>query len=390
MTPEEYFQREWVRSVFALAVERLRERCESEGKQVQFAIFEAYDLDDDRGVSYRELAARFDIPETQVTNYLAAMRRRFREIVLEALREVTATDQEFRAEARALLGSVAMRFLSDDAVARLREITEHAGSQRHALRAGARAGPRRDGRRLRGARPRAGAHGGHEGGATSGWRAEARIIAALEHPGIVPVHDAGALPDGRLYYTMKLVRGVASRRVGAAGSRHHGTPPPLRADLRAGGVRARERRRASRPQTGERDGRRVRRGAGDGLGHRRTSARRATWRRNRRAARAPTRARTSTRSARCWRFCCAASASRVRCAAIDRARDGRGSGARVTPNAQALADDVLRYLDSEPVSAYRENVLERAGRWLTRHRALLTLMAAYLVMRVIVFFWMRL
>jgi serine/threonine protein kinase len=36
---------------------------------------------------------------------------------------------------------------------------------------------------------------------------EARIIAALEHPGIVPVHDAGILPDGRLYYAMKLVRG---------------------------------------------------------------------------------------------------------------------------------------------------------------------------------------
>jgi serine/threonine protein kinase len=36
---------------------------------------------------------------------------------------------------------------------------------------------------------------------------EARIIARLEHPGIVPVHDAGRLPDGRLYYAMKLVRG---------------------------------------------------------------------------------------------------------------------------------------------------------------------------------------
>lgn len=105
VTPEEYFQREWVRSVFAVAVERLRAGCESEGKQVPFAIFEAYDLDDDRGVSYRELAVRFAIAETQVTNYLAAMRRRFREIVLEALREVTATDQEFRAEARALLGT---------------------------------------------------------------------------------------------------------------------------------------------------------------------------------------------------------------------------------------------------------------------------------------------
>ena len=103
-TPEEYFQREWVRSVFALALDRLHARCEEEGKQKQFAVFEAYDLDDDRGVSYRELAVRFDIPETQVTNYLAAMRRRFRETVLDALREVTATEAELRAEARALLG----------------------------------------------------------------------------------------------------------------------------------------------------------------------------------------------------------------------------------------------------------------------------------------------
>ncbi|MGC2196588.1 MAG: serine/threonine-protein kinase [Terriglobales bacterium] len=36
---------------------------------------------------------------------------------------------------------------------------------------------------------------------------EARVIARLEHPGIVPVHDAGTLPDGRPYYTMKLVQG---------------------------------------------------------------------------------------------------------------------------------------------------------------------------------------
>ena len=104
LTPEEYFHREWVRSMFALAVDRLRARCAAEGKQTHFAIFEAYDLDDDRGVSYRELAVRFDIPETQVTNHLAAMRRRFREIVLDALREVTATDAELRTESRALLG----------------------------------------------------------------------------------------------------------------------------------------------------------------------------------------------------------------------------------------------------------------------------------------------
>jgi len=36
---------------------------------------------------------------------------------------------------------------------------------------------------------------------------EAHILARLEHPGIVPVHDAGTLPDGRVFYAMKYVQG---------------------------------------------------------------------------------------------------------------------------------------------------------------------------------------
>jgi len=42
-------------------------------------------------------------------------------------------------------------------------------------------------------------------------RREARILAQLEHPGIVPVHDVGTLADGRLFYVMKLVRGRTLR-----------------------------------------------------------------------------------------------------------------------------------------------------------------------------------
>src|SRR5687768_10811912 len=36
---------------------------------------------------------------------------------------------------------------------------------------------------------------------------EAGILARLDHPGIVPIHDAGTLPDGRTFYVMKLVQG---------------------------------------------------------------------------------------------------------------------------------------------------------------------------------------
>jgi serine/threonine protein kinase len=60
---------------------------------------------------------------------------------------------------------------------------------------------------------------------------EARVLARLEHPGLVPVHDAGLLPDGRAFYVMRLVRGtcldahVASMAPGVA--------PRLRVFLRA-------------------------------------------------------------------------------------------------------------------------------------------------------------
>jgi len=60
--------------------------------------------------------------------------------------------------------------------------------------------------------------------ATARFLAEAQITAQLEHPSIVPVHEVARDADGRLYFTMKLVRG-RSLKVALAS---------LEADLRDG------------------------------------------------------------------------------------------------------------------------------------------------------------
>ena len=55
-------------------------------------------------------------------------------------------------------------------------------------------------------------------------------------------------------------------------------------------------------------------------------------------------------------------------------------------SAEQVADDVVKFLDGNPVSAYRENVFEKAGRWLNKNRFIVLLILAYLIMRLIVFF----
>lgn len=45
------------------------------------------------------------------------------------------------------------------------------------------------------------------GGLAARLNREALVLARLEHPGIVPVHDVGTLADGRVFYTMKFVEG---------------------------------------------------------------------------------------------------------------------------------------------------------------------------------------
>ena len=209
----------------------------------------------------------------------------------------------------------------------------------------------------------------------AGSRAEAKVIAGLEHPGIIPIHDAGTLVDGRAFYVMKLVRGttlsetppktvaeavricericepvafahargavhrdlkpsnvmigafgevlVMDWGVGVAGTPGYMPPddqPGPAADVYALGVMLKEMIAA----TGEAAPRRL------------------------------------------------------------RAIIAKATAQERYASARELADDLVRFLDGQPVAAYPENTLDVVLRWLDRNRALIAVVAAYLLMRVAV------
>ena len=101
---EESFEKEWLRSLFSLAVEELRELCNARQRERTFRLFEAYDLEGHDKISYQQLAKDYSIAATDVTNALAWARREFRRIALERLRELCGGEEEFHREARATFG----------------------------------------------------------------------------------------------------------------------------------------------------------------------------------------------------------------------------------------------------------------------------------------------
>ena len=99
------FEQEWIRSVMTISLERLSAECRTAGRETTYQVFVAHDVEGaDEPPRYADIAARFGIPVTQVANYLHWARSRFRGHVLDTLRALTASDAEFRDEARALLG----------------------------------------------------------------------------------------------------------------------------------------------------------------------------------------------------------------------------------------------------------------------------------------------
>jgi len=102
--PEQFFHNELIRSLFTLSVEDLKKECEANGKTVRFRIFERYDLRDDAKPTYEQLGKELGIATSQVTNHLFSTRKEFRNIVLQRLKSLCSTEEEYRSEAESLFG----------------------------------------------------------------------------------------------------------------------------------------------------------------------------------------------------------------------------------------------------------------------------------------------
>lgn len=228
-------------------------------------------------------------------------------------------------------------------------------------------------------------------GAIERMRAEARTIARLEHPGIVPLHDVGLLPDGRLWYAMKLVRGRRLDELNAS------TADLLRVFLRiceavafahANGIVHCD-LKPENVMLGD---------FGEVLvmdwGVAREAGASDAQIAGTRGFMSPEQERGESVDSFADIFALGAML-RTMLRALLPSKLPRPLGAicaKATAPAQSdryataldLADDVSRWLDNQRVSAYRENIIERTGRWLARNRALVTIVLAYLVMRVIV------
>jgi RNA polymerase sigma factor (sigma-70 family) len=103
---DELFYREWVRALLERSVADLKHHAAAAGRPEMFEVFARYDLVDEGEArpTYTAIASALNLTAATVTNHLAAMRRQFRKIVLERLRELTSSEEEWETEAARLLG----------------------------------------------------------------------------------------------------------------------------------------------------------------------------------------------------------------------------------------------------------------------------------------------
>lgn len=102
--PERYFDQEWTRSFFQSVLRRFEDYCTTRQRTVHYQLFCRSELGEDQP-SYATMAQEFELSVHDVTNRLSFARRTFRRLALEHLRQVTASEEEYRLEATHLFGT---------------------------------------------------------------------------------------------------------------------------------------------------------------------------------------------------------------------------------------------------------------------------------------------
>jgi serine/threonine protein kinase len=226
---------------------------------------------------------------------------------------------------------------------------------------------------------------------------EAHILARLEHPGIVPVHDSGVLPDGRIYYVMKLVQG---ERLDRYASRRPPLPEVLRVVTRicepvafahARGILHRDLKPENVMLGPFGEVLILDWGVAQALGSPQPDALAGTP-----GYMSPEQTSGTELDARADVFAVGKILEFV-LHGRDAPKPVRAIAGKATATdrelryagALDLSQDIARFLDGQPVSAYRESLAEQAIRWLKRNKTLAVLMLTYVAVRAVIFLFTR-
>lgn len=104
-SPDRAYDREWFDCLFDAALKQLQRDLEKEGKKVYFEVFRLYCLEPLRSEqpdavppTYKEIAVKLRLKETDVRNYLTACRRLLQQILRERIREYALSEDEVERE----------------------------------------------------------------------------------------------------------------------------------------------------------------------------------------------------------------------------------------------------------------------------------------------------
>ena len=101
-TPERDFDRVWALTLLDRVFSRLREECEAEGKAGRFAVIQPFLQSEREGRNYEDAAKELNMTATALRVTVFRLRQRFRDMLVDEIRQTVADPSEVPAEIRHL------------------------------------------------------------------------------------------------------------------------------------------------------------------------------------------------------------------------------------------------------------------------------------------------